>query len=194
MDRTHQEIIVGQFGKFVSLTNEMKNFLEEKFVLKKYAPREMIVEGGGPARYFYLVVSGVQMIYFISAAGEKVVLGFSFSGNISGAYDAFVTQTPSKLFLESLTSSEMLAVNHVDYSELFERFPEFNIWRAQTMESLLFGRLSREVEIMTLSAKDRYDAFVSRCPAELLGIPQKYLASYLNMTPETFSRLRAQRD
>ena len=43
-------------------------------------------------------------------------------------------------------------------------------------------------------SKEKYDAFISRCPKELLVIPQKYLASYLGMTPETFSRLRAQRN
>lgn len=172
----------------------MREYLEGKFVVKEYAARELIVEGGGSARYFYLVVSGVQMLYFISGAGEKVVLGFSFAGNISGAYDAFVTQRPSKLFLEALTPSEMLAIHRTDFEELFIRFPELFEWRALNIESLLFGRLSREVEMMTNTAKERFDAFVARCPPELLQIPQKYLASYLNMTPETFSRLRAQRD
>ena len=88
----------------------------------------------------------------------------------------------------------MLAISYGDFEEMFKRFPELLKWRANFAENILFGRLSREVEIMTLSAKDRFDAFVKRCPPELLQIPQKYLASYLNMKPETFSRLRAIRD
>jgi CRP-like cAMP-binding protein len=53
------------------------------------------------------------------------------------------------------------------------------------------GRFHREVELLTQSAEARYRAFIARRPDELLQIPQKYIASYLNMTPETFSRLRS---
>ncbi len=46
-------------------------------------------------------------------------------------------------------------------------------------------------EYRVLNSKERYISFMKRCPDELRIIPQKYLASYLNMKPETFSRLRA---
>ena len=96
--------------------------------------------------------------------------------------------------MEALTPSRLIAINKQKYDELFERFPEFYRWRTHFMETILFGRGSREVEMLTLSAKERFDAFIKRCPEELLQIPQKYLASYLNMKPETFSRLRSIRD
>ena len=59
---------------------------------------------------------------------------------------------------------------------------------------MLIGRGKREIELLTLSAEERYINFMRRCPKVLLQIPQKYLASYLNMKPETFSRLRASVD
>lgn len=130
----------------------------------------------------------------INNKGEKVVFGFSYEGSVSGIYDSFVTQTPSFYFMEALTVSEVIAITKEKYDELFERFPEFYRWRALFMEEILFGRGKREVEMLTLSAKERYDAFINRCPFELLQIPQKYVASYLNMKPETFSRLRSIRE
>ena len=153
-----------------------------------------MVEAGNVAKYFYITMSGVQAVYLINSKGEKVVMGFSFKGNFSGVYDSFISQKPSSYFLEALTPSTLLAMSGHSYEELFERFPEFLKWRIDFMESILFGRGFREVEILTKTAKERFEAFVKRCPSELLEIPQKYLASYLNMKPETFSRLRAQRD
>ncbi|MEP1035496.1 Crp/Fnr family transcriptional regulator [Ekhidna sp.] len=182
------------FGRYIAISEDAYSFLDDHFQLKKYTTKEMIVEGGGLARYFYLVISGVQCIYRLNEKGEKVVLGFSYSGNISGVYDSFLSEKPSELFLEALSPTEMIGITKQGYLELFEQFPEFYKWRTYFIESILFGRMSREVEVMSSTAKERFDAFTQRCPPELLQIPQKYLASYLNMTPETFSRLRALRD
>jgi len=153
-----------------------------------------MVEAGSVAKYFYLVVEGVQAIYIISEKGDKVIAGFSYQGEQSGVFDSFITQKPSKLFLEAITPSRLIAISKKDFEALFQEFPEFYEWEAKFLEQILFGRLDRESEIISFSAKERFDAFMKRCPPELLEIPQKYLASYLNMKPETFSRLRAMRD
>ncbi|MEM6738452.1 MAG: Crp/Fnr family transcriptional regulator, partial [Bacteroidota bacterium] len=122
------------------------------------------------------------------------IAGFSYRGEQSGVFDSFVTQKSSALFLEALTSSTLLAISRTDFKQLFEQFPEFYKWEARFLEQILIGRFSREKEMLTYNAKERFDAFMERCPKELLDIPQKHLASYLNMKPETFSRLRALRD
>ena len=172
----------------------MLDFLHDHFKVRAFKAREIITESGGYERYFYLVLSGVQAIYLINDKGEKVIFGFSFNGSPSGAFDSFIRQEPSNFFLEALSPSKMIGITRQDFDLLFEKFPEFYVWRAHFMEDILLGRLSREVELSTYSAKKRFDAFVQRCPPELLEIPQKYLASYLNMTPETFSRLRGLKD
>lgn len=182
------------FGKYVSISDEAYSFLFENFVEKEYQQRAFLTESGTVARYFYFALSGVQAGYLINSKGEKVIFGFSYQGSPSGIYDSFVTQTPSSYFMEALTPSRLIGISKEKYDQLFSQFPEFYQWRAHFMETILFGRGSREVEMLTMTAKERFDAFIKRCPDELLQIPQKYLASYLNMTPETFSRLRAIRD
>jgi CRP-like cAMP-binding protein len=93
--------------------------------------------------------------------------------------------------LEALKPSKLLAISKSDYDSMFKKHPRFYVWGHHFFQDILFGRLSREVELLTLTAEQRYIAFMQRCPDELKVIPQKYLASYLNMKPETFSRLRA---
>ncbi len=150
-----------------------------------------ITESGAIERYFYVVVSGVQAIYIIANNGDKKVIGFSFDGSFSGVYDSFLDGAPSHYFLEALTPSILLRTTKKQYDSWFDRYPEFNYWGRIAHQQLLIGRVKREIELITLTAGERYDAFMMRCPQPLLTIPQKHLASYLNMTPETFSRLRA---
>ncbi|MEM9325497.1 MAG: Crp/Fnr family transcriptional regulator [Bacteroidota bacterium] len=168
-------------------------FLKDRLVTRTFAARELVTEAGRKERYFYIVEEGVQAMYLIDGAGDKVVLAFSFSGSPSGIYDSFMYETASLSFLEALKPSTLHGITRSDFIELME-YPVMLRWKARFFENILLGRLSREVELLTLSAKERYEAFVARCPPPLLTIPQKYLASYLNMTPETFSRLRSLRD
>ena len=158
---------------------------------KTFSQNELITEAGNIERYFYFVLEGVQAIYLLNEKGEKVVLGFSYSGSPSGVFDSFIRQTPSDTFLEALRPSTLLGIKLHDYLQLFEKYPKFHEWAHHFFREILFGRLFREVELLTLTAEQRYIAFMQRCPDELKVIPQKYLASYLNMKPETFSRLRA---
>jgi CRP-like cAMP-binding protein len=189
----YQYLFQANFGKVVSISDEAMQYFDATFKERSYSSRELIVEAGNVEQYFYLVVSGVQTIYLIDRKGEKVVLGFSFDGSVSGVYDSFLSEKPSQLFLEALTPSKMIRMHKQDFDQLFELFPEFLKWRINFIENIFFGRAKREIEFLTLSAKERFDIFMKRCPPQLLNIPQKYLASYLNMKPETFSRMRAKK-
>lgn len=133
----------------------------------------------------------MQSIYILTPNGEKKIIGFSYTGSFSGVYDAFLKNRESHYFLEANSKTRLLRINKVQYDQLFELYPEFNYWGRIAHQELLIGRVNREIELITLTAQERFDAFMERCPKELLSIPQKHLASYLNMTPETFSRLRA---
>ncbi|RDY59721.1 Crp/Fnr family transcriptional regulator [Flagellimonas nanhaiensis] len=175
----------------VNLGSDDETFFRSLWHPKSFKQYDLITEAGSTERYFYFVLEGVQAIYLLNEKGEKVVLGFSYSGSPSGVFDSFIAQAPAQTFLEALKPSKLLAISHADYLELFKRCPEFHQWGHEFFQNILFGRLSREVELLTLSAEQRYVAFMQRCPEELKTIPQKYLASYLNMKPETFSRLRS---
>jgi CRP-like cAMP-binding protein len=189
-----ESLLEANFEKYVKLSPQARAFLKTSFSEVTIGARSWIVQAGDIAKYFYFVLSGVQAIYLINSKGEKVVLGFSFDGTVSGVYDSFIHQAPSNYFLEALTDSRLIAINKERFDVLFEKFPELLLWRVHFMEDIMFGRSKREVEMLTLTAKQRYDIFIRRCPEELKQIPQKYLASYLNMKPETFSRFRAHKD
>ncbi len=168
-----------------------ESWFRSLWVTKTFNQYSFITEAGSIEHYFYFVLEGVQAIYILNEKGEKVVLGFSYTGSPSGVFDSFISQSVSSTFLEALKPSILLGIHLSDYHKLFDTHPEFHKWGHLFFQNVLFGRLFREVELLTMSAEQRYVTFMQRCPNELKVIPQKYLASYLNMKPETFSRLRA---
>jgi len=174
----------------ISFTEE----LEQRFVSfweeKHFSKGDFLTEAGRKERYFYFVLEGVQMIYLIDNKGDRRVFGFTYRGDFSGVYPSFIQNRTSDYFLECLGKTRVLAMNLENYLNLFKVYPEFNQWRCLFYQQILLGRHQREVELLMLSSEERYTKFMRRCPEPLLNIPQKYLASYLNMKPETFSRLR----
>lgn len=183
--------ILKSFFKEIPLTPQQEKEFLGLWKSFTFRQNELITEAGSFEKYFYVVLEGVQSIYLLNQKGEKVVLGFSYTGSPSGVFDSFIHQKPADTFLEALKPSKLLGISRSDYLGLFERHPDFYRWGYLFFQNILFGRLFREVELLTLSAEERYVKFMQRCPEELKVIPQKYLASYLNMKPETYSRLRA---
>lgn len=185
----HEQLIANAFSN-IHLSAETHSDFFEMWEEVTFDRSDYITRFGMIERYFYIVISGVQAIYILSKDGDKQVIGFSFDGSFSGVYDSFLLEKPSHYFLEALTPTNLLRITKAQYDQWFELYPEFEHWGRIVHQNLLLGRVQREIELTTLSAKERFDIFMERCPDPLRTIPQKYLASYLNMTPETFSRLR----
>ena len=177
--------------RYVPLPNAAWEDIRSRWHVRHFRKDALLIAPPAVETHFYFVLSGVQRLYYLSPEGNEVVLGFTFQHEFSGAYDSFVRQTPAQSHLQALTNSELLAIGVADMNELFDRYHCVERWGRLFLQEILFGRVLREVELSTRTAEERYRDFIKRSPAPLRQIPQKHLASYLNMTPETFSRLRA---
>lgn len=189
IEMMHEQLLINAFEN-INLTLDSHPIFFEMWEEIEFDRSDFITSSGNIERNFYVVISGVQVIYILTKDGDKQVIGFSFDGSFSGVYDSFLLEKPSHYFLEALTPSRLIKITKKQYDQLFEIYPEFERWGRIAHQDLLLGRVQREIELTTLSVKERYKIFMDRCPDKLRTIPQKYLASYLNMTPETFSRLR----
>jgi CRP-like cAMP-binding protein len=178
---------------FESKVNFNENEWEEIHPLwhtVEFKKGEFLTQEGQIERRLYFSCQGVQSLSYLSLDGTEMVLGFTFPYYFSGIYDSFIAQKPANTNLVALTDSRMLYIQHQDMMDLFDTYRSVERWGRLFVEEILFGRGRREIELASMRAKERFDVFMARCPRVLKSIPQKYLASYLEMTPETFSRLR----
>lgn len=150
----------------------------------------IISQAGSVEDRFYIVESGVQRLYF-EHDGSEICLGFSYDHSWSGDYDSFIRQRPGRFQVQALTDSVLLGIRRADLLRLYDTIPAMERFGRLILEELLVGRATREVEQIALGAEERYRRLLARSPHLLQLVPQKDIASYLRMTPETFSRLRA---
>ncbi|HAS43407.1 MAG TPA: Crp/Fnr family transcriptional regulator [Microscillaceae bacterium] len=176
------------FSKVVFSPETWEDFAQ-CWELVSYPKNTYLTKPGQIERYLYFVEDGVQRGFHL-VDGEEICVAFSFDHSYSGVVDSLITQTPAKYYLETISDSVLLRLSHEDLQSLYERHKVVERWGRLIAEQILVGKANREVAILSYTAEERYRRLMTQSPRCIQLIPQKYLASYLRMTPETFSRLR----
>ena len=150
---------------------------------------QIITDFGEVEDYFYFVHHGVIRGYFEKGA-EEFNIGFSYDGEFSGVYDSFVKRMPSWYCMETISATSGLRISHENLMYLYDKHKVFERWGRLFNEMILTGFGAYMRSLLADSAEERFNRLMDNAPHVFQLIPQKHLASYLGMTPETFSRMR----
>ena len=93
--------------------------------------------------------------------------------------------------IESISETKVISISKNNISQLIAANKEIANWYQSMIENTLAGHIQRQIELLTLSPQERYAVFQKRSGQLISAIPLKHIASYLMMTPETLSRIRA---
>mgnify|MGYP000521850034 CR=1 FL=1 len=152
-------------------------------------PRKSIItECGKTERYLYFVKNGIQKSYY-SNEGKQHVMFFAYAPSFSGIVESFLTQTPSKYYLETITDSVFLRIPYTKHSQLIEKHRELETLFRIVTEHFLMGIIERHHQLMAFNTEMRFKKFVKRSPHLINMISQKDIASYLRIDPTNFSKL-----
>ena len=172
--------------------NELFNRIEKQNLWKKNITLK---------RNEYLKVAGtVETILFYILAGslkisimnndEEHIVRLGYKNNFITALDSFITEKPSVFYIQAIKKTELKVISKKTYLEFINQSAENKkLWDA-LLQSLLVQQLEREIDILINSPKERYLRVLLRSPQLFQEVPNKYIASYLRMSPETLSRLK----
>lgn len=137
----------------------------------------------------YFVVSGSLRIYVLEEFEENIIR-FGYKNNFLASLDSFINEKPSDLYIQAIKKTELKVIKKTTFMNFVESCVEnTKIWHSM-LGDIIFQQMERERDILTSSPVERYKRVLARSPQLFQEIPNKYIASYLRMTPETLSRIK----
>lgn len=165
---------------------EIKNLFEKTITIER---NEFLKVKGSIDTNIYFVGSGSFKIFVLDDYEEQIIR-FGYQNDLIVSLDSFLTEKPSDFYIQAIKKSIVKVIPKNKFVE-FINLNETNkqIW-VKMLEDLVVQQIERERDILTSSPKDRFERVLKRSPKLFQEIPNKHIANYLRMSPETLSRLK----
>ena len=175
--------------RYSTMTHEELDLLESILVPMKYAKNEMILREGETCTNIYWVVKGlVRQFYYKN--GKELTEYMATENSIVMCIESLFLEQPTHLQIKTIEPTVVIAIPKVDLEAVAMKSVNIQIlYRKILEESLILSQIHADM-LRFESAQDRYQKLIKRQPQLVLRAPLVYIASYLQMTPETLSRVR----
>ena len=158
---------------------------EKTIILKR---NEYLTVQGDRNTNLYLVEQGSLRV-FIEDDEEEHTIRFGYKDSLITALDCFLTDKPTSFNIQAIKKCTLKVISKSAYHKLIASSRENETLWKQLLEGFVYQQIEREIDLITYSPKKRFERVFQRSPQVFQEIPQKYIASYLRMTPETLSRI-----
>jgi CRP-like cAMP-binding protein len=166
--------------------DELIALSEKSINLKR---NEYLKVKGSTDTQIYFVESGSLRVFVLDNADEQIIR-FGYTGDILVSLDSFLTEKPSDFIIQAIKKTRLSVVSKKRFMQFIQANDENRERWIQILEDLVLQQMEREKDILTTSPKERYNRVLTRSPRLFQEIPNKYIANYLRMSPETLSRLK----
>lgn len=176
--------------KYSTMTHDELDILEDVLVPMKFHKGQMILSEGEVCKNIYYIERGlIRQFYF--KKDKEVTEHLAVEGSIFMCIESLFKEEPTKLQVEALESVLIYALPKARLEEVALHNVNIQIlYRKILEESLIMSQVHADL-MRFETAQYRYERMCKMSPQVSLRAPLVYIASYLQMTPETLSRIRA---
>jgi CRP-like cAMP-binding protein len=177
-------------NKFVKLTDEE---FDQVFLpgirVRKFAKKEIITHAGEVENYINFIIKGLIRKYYKKSSTE-INTQLSYEGHIIHCQESFHGRTLSEYFLEAIEPCVVASITYDDLESIFAQSKKMEHLGRMVITQTMILKDKWRMQLVKLTPRERFLDFVTKNPELMQRVPQKFLASYLNIKPETFSRFK----
>jgi CRP-like cAMP-binding protein len=169
-------------------------FLPKLKITKAQKGKLLLSDGDICDRLWFVksgLVRGYQLIENQEKGCEEVTEWFAKENNFFYAVESFVNQVPTREYIEVLEPSMFISISRQDLYQLYLDHPEICCLGRIIAERALLAHKELLRDMRMLSAPQKFEAFRARSKELFARLPQKYIASYLGISENYVSKLKA---
>jgi CRP-like cAMP-binding protein len=185
------DLILKNVAKHISLDDKEKDLFLSVLEPRELKRKTLYLKAGVICKHSAFVVAGSVRSYTVDEEGKEHILSFATSDWwISDLY-SLISQKPGILNIEAIADSDVLMLSRQNQQMLFEKVPKFERFFRILVENSLVASQQRLIDNLSSTAEERYLHFIKKYPTIPSCVPQHNIASYLGITPEFLSKIRA---
>jgi CRP/FNR family transcriptional regulator, anaerobic regulatory protein len=165
---------------------ETNNLVEKVVTVER---NEFLKSAGRIDTNIYFIEEGSLRVFVVDREEERTIR-FGYQNNILVSLDSFLTEKPSEFVIQAIKKSRIKIIPKSGFMEFIHRDENhLKLW-IHILEDLVIQQIEREKDLLMASPKERFERVLKRSPQLFQEIPNRHIANYLRMTPETLSRLK----
>jgi len=176
--------------RFMPISKEELLDLLQYCEIRKFDKRIVLVKEGEVDNYLSMVVKGLVRKY-LPKGKDEVIMQLATEGHVVQSEISFLTRTPSLVVLETLEPTLLVSLTYDKMEEALDKFPKGERLGRMILSGMFIKKDENRYNRSLKTTRERFFEYIEQHPHMLQRVPQKYLASYLQIKPETFSRLKA---
>ena len=179
-------------SKGVDFSDEARDLILSVVKIKRFQKGDLLIEQEQEkVLHTYFVLNGVLRSFIIDKNGKEHTVQFAIKNWWISDYIGYYGNSEAMLNVDCITDCTVIKLNRASIQEVFARFPEFETFHRKNLERTFVRLNKRIVNHLQLSARDRYLNFITEYP-EMESVAMNYhIASYLGITQQSLSRIRA---
>jgi len=175
--------------KYVDLSEEQINLFIPYLEVRQFAKKQAILPEGQVEDHLNLIIKGLIRKYIVIDQRQKT-LQLATEGHVVLSEHSFYKRHPSDMVIEALEPSLLISIRYDNFQQCMETIEGAEQLARRLMTYLFIKKDAYYLDCVKSTARQRFIHYITQHPQMMRQVPQKILASYLDIKPETFSRMK----
>ncbi len=185
------DLILKNITRHISLTKNESDYFLSLLVSRTIKHKQIVLQAGTVCNDSIFVSSGVLRSFTSDEKGVEHILNFAPADWWIADLYSFFSGQPAIQTIEVIEDAELFFLSRTNQELLYKEVPKFERFFRILIEKSLVSNQQRIIDGLSLPAKEQYLKFCKRYPTLIHTLPRKYIASYIGVTPEFFSKMMA---
>jgi CRP-like cAMP-binding protein len=185
------ELLISYITSKITVTEDELHLIHSYFKPLKLKKNEFLLANGEISQRSFFVTKGCLRIFFINESGQEATRYFAFENQFATALVSFITGEESEEFIQALEPTEIYYISHKDFYHLLDLIPQWEKFYRIYLEIAYVTNTKRLMSFLMQDALEKYRLLLDENPMVVRRLSNRIVASYLNISQETLSRLKS---